>query len=79
MLAIRLEFTDGTHGVFRILPPDFGDADGDGQVGVGDLRLTVPYWSGPSVEDTPTPAAFDLDADGDVDLGDTAMLQQLLQ
>jgi hypothetical protein len=39
-------------------------------------------WSGPGVEADPgpaVPAVFDLDADGDVDLADQALLQQLLQ
>jgi hypothetical protein len=79
MLAIRLEFTDGTHGIFRILPPAFGDADGDGRVGAGDLRLMERAWTGPGDGAGAERTVFDLDADGDIDLADQALLQQLLE
>ncbi len=78
VLAMGLDFTDGTHGVYRISPPVFGDADGDGEVGIGDLRLMAHAWTGPGSGAGPEREVFDLDADGDVDLADQALLQQLL-
>jgi hypothetical protein len=76
-LAMRLEFTDGTHGVFRITP-GFGDMDRDGDVDEMDFSEAASCWAGP---DRPLPRgceAMDLDGDGDLDLADQALFQQLL-
>jgi hypothetical protein len=78
MLAICLDFTDGSQGVFRIDPPVFGDADGDGDLDGGDLALSVDCWTGLQSAGLPPDCdVFDLDVDSDFDLADWAMLQQL--
>jgi len=76
-LAIRVEFTDGTHGIYLISPPVFGDGDGDGVVDDNDWALLLDCWTGPAGSVTPECAVFDLDLDGDVDLVDQQMFQQL--
>jgi hypothetical protein len=75
-LALRLDFTDGTHGVFRISFP-FGDGNHDGQVDLADFSLMQFCWSNPERGSGGDGAVFDMDADGDVDLADMAMFQQL--
>jgi len=77
MLVTRLEFADGTHGIYRISPPVFGDGDGDGVVDENDWALLLDCWTGPAGSVTPECAVFDLDLDGDVDLIDQQMFQQL--
>jgi hypothetical protein len=76
VLAMRLDFTDGTHGVFRISFP-FGDGNHDGQVDLADFSLMQSCWSNPERGSGGDGAVFDMDADGDVDLADMAMFQQL--
>jgi hypothetical protein len=75
-LALRLDFTDGTHGVFRVSFP-FGDGNQDGQVDLADWALMQSCWSSPERVSGSDGAVFDMDADGDVDLADMAMFQQL--
>jgi hypothetical protein len=77
MLVTRVEFTDGTHGIYRISPPIFGDGDGDGIVDEDDWALLLDCWTGPAGSVTPECVVFDLDLDGDVDLVDQQMFQQL--
>ena len=77
MLAIRLEFTDGTEGIFRISPPVFGDADQDGDVDSADWLAMQSCCTDSTL--VPGCGVFDLDADGDVDLVDQAMFQELYQ
>jgi len=77
MLVTRVEFADGTHGIYRISPPVFGDGDGDGVVDENDWALLLDCWTGPAGSVTPECAVFDLDLDGDVDLIDQQMFQQL--
>jgi hypothetical protein len=77
MLVTRVEFTDGTHGFYRISPPVFGDGDGDGVVDENDWALLLDCWTGPAGSVTPECVVFDLDLDGDVDLIDQQMFQQL--
>ena len=79
MLAIVLQFTDGTEGVFRISPPVFGDGDQDGDVDLADWSLMAGCLTGPDGGLPPDCSAFDLDADGDVDLVDHRLFQQLFQ
>jgi hypothetical protein len=77
MLVTRVEFTDGTHGFYRISPPVFGDGDGDGVVDDNDWALLLDCWTGPGGSVRPECAVFDLDLDGDVDLVDQQMFEQL--
>ena len=77
-LAIKLEFTDGSHGIFRIEPPVFGDADADGDVDLDDWAAVHSCVTG--VGGTPLGEGcelFDFDWDGDVDLTDLAVFQRL--
>jgi hypothetical protein len=76
VLAMRLDFTDGTHGIFRISFP-FGDGNQDGQVDLVDFSLMQSCWRGAGRVSGADGAVFDIDADGDVDLADMAMFQQL--
>ena len=78
MLAIRLEFTDATHGLFRSSPPLFGDADADGDVDATDLGLARFCLIGVENDVPRECSVFDLDQDADVDLADMVMLQQLV-
>ena len=79
MVAMRLDFTDGTHGIYRICFP-FGDGNRDGQVDLADWLLMQSCWTGPGHSLMCADAvAFDVDADGDVDLADLALFQQLYQ
>jgi hypothetical protein len=79
VLAIELEFTDGTAGIYRISPPPFGDGDGDADVDLADWSLMHGCLRGPDGGIPPDCDAFDLDWDGDVDVGDYALFQQLFQ
>jgi hypothetical protein len=79
MLAMMIEFTDGTHGVYRISPPPFGDGDEDADVDLADWALMAGCATGPAGGLAPDCDVFDLDWDGDVDVGDYALFQQLLQ
>ena len=77
-LAITLEFTDGSHGVYLIEPPLFGDADADGDVDLDDWAVVQSCVTG--VGGTPLGEGcelFDFDWDGDVDLTDLAAFQRL--
>lgn len=74
MLAIRLRFTDGSSGVFRVRSPAFGDADADLDVDFGDWQLMADCCDEPGAEGC---EVFDLDVDGDVDMHDIALFQQL--
>jgi len=78
-MCIRDRFTDGTHGVFRILPAVFGDGDQDGDVDLADWSLMHGSLTGPEGGMPPDCGLFDLDADGDVDLADHRLFQQLFQ
>ncbi len=77
MLAMCIDFTDGTHGVYRISPPIFGDADQDQDTDFADWVVMAECHTGPEAEVDPDCEVFDLDADGDVDLVDQSMFQQL--
>jgi hypothetical protein len=78
MLAIGLSFTDGTDGLYRITPPAFGDADGDGDVDATDLAVCESCLRGvDNGVSKDCAAVFDLDEDADMDMADIAMLQQL--
>jgi hypothetical protein len=79
MVGFWLQFTDGTDGIYRISPPVFADADGDRDVDAIDLRLAQSCFIGVENQTSEACAAvFDLDQDGDVDVADMAMMQQLV-
>jgi hypothetical protein len=78
MLAMRLEFADGTHGIYRLCFP-FGDGNHDGRVDPVDWVLMHTCWTGLDGALGRDCEFFDLDADGDVDLADQALFQQLYQ
>lgn len=48
-----------------------GDADGSGDVGLGDIALLITNWA---LTVPPAPAAADLDGSGDIGLGDLAVV-----
>ena len=77
-LAILLDFTDGTMGVYRIGPPLLGDIDGDGEVTAVELAAFADCVTYPGGQGTTECAAFDLDLDGDIDMEDFRMLQLLV-
>ena len=77
MLAMRILFTDGTHGVYRISPPAFGDADQDQDTDIEDWLALLGCYAGPDGDVEQDCEVFDLDADGDVDMVDQSMFQQL--
>ena len=77
-LAVKIEFTDGTQGVYRIEPPFFGDADADHDVDIDDWAVVQSCITAP--EGSPLSAGcelFDFDWDGDVDLDDFGVFQRL--
>jgi hypothetical protein len=77
-LAILLDFTDGTMGVYRIGPPLLGDIDGDGEVTAVELAAfadCVTYQDDPGTMEC---AAFDLNLDGHIDMEDFRLLQLLV-
>ena len=76
-LTMRVEFTDGTHGLILIRPPLFGDFDQDGDVDGADWATLAACAGCPGSPVSPDCAACDLDLDGDVDVSDAAMLQEL--
>ena len=78
-LVMRIKFTDGTEGLYRVSPPIFGDGDGDGDADGDDSAMLLGCWTGPGGAASPDCEVFDLDADGDIDLRDQSMLQQLLR
>lgn len=73
-IAFRLDFEDGSTGVFVSTPADgpVGDLDGDGMVGFSDLLILLAEWG----DCPPPPAACpaDLDGGGTVGLGDLLIL-----
>ncbi len=77
-LAVQLDFTDGTHGVYRVGPPLLGDTDGDGEVTAAELAAFADCITGPGGEYAEECAPLDLDLDGDVDLRDFAPLQAMV-
>jgi hypothetical protein len=77
-LAVLLDFTDGTTGVYRIGPPLLGDIDGDGEVTAVELAAFADCVTYPGGQGTTECAAFDLDLDGDIDMEDFRMLQLLV-
>jgi len=79
MLAMVLEFTDASQGVYRISPPVFGDGDQDGDLDLADWSLMAGCLTGPDGGLPPDCGVFDLDWDGDVDLTDHRFFQQLFQ
>ena len=76
-LTIRLEFTDGSHGVYLIEPLLFGDADADGDVDLADWTSVQLCYAGPGAGLGGGCEFFDFDWDGDVDLADFAVFQRL--
>ncbi len=76
-LAIRLEFTDGTHGIYRIEPPVFGDTDGDHDVDLSDLNALESCLTSPGDPVAGGCELVDFDWDDDVDLEDFGIFQRL--
>jgi hypothetical protein len=77
-LAILLDFTDETMGVYRIGPPLLGDIDGDGEVTAVELAAfadCVTYQDDPGAMEC---APFDLNLDGHIDMEDFRLLQLLV-
>ena len=74
-LAVQLDFTDGTRGVYRVGPPLLGDTDGDGEVTTAELAAFADCATGPGGETRAECAALDLDLDEDIDLADFRALQ----
>ena len=74
-LAVHLDFTDGTRGVYRIGPPLLGDTDGDGDVTASELAAFTDCVTGPGADRRGGCAALDLDLDEDIDLADFRALQ----
>jgi hypothetical protein len=72
-LAIELEFTDGTHGVYLIEVNWPGDVDEDGDVDLADLAALLAAYDTCAGDPGYNPDA-DLDQDGCVDLSDLATL-----
>jgi hypothetical protein len=77
-LAMLLDFTDGTSGVYRIGPPLLGDTDGDGEVGAPELMAFASCAAGPGGSAAPGCEPLDLNLDGTVDLRDLALLQAMV-
>lgn len=67
---------------FRVVrtapPPTPGDASGDGVFDLADQFVLTHCLGGPAVTPAAQCVASDLDADGDVDLADAALLQRLV-
>jgi hypothetical protein len=75
MLAIVLQFTDGTEGVFRISPPVFGDANCDGTLDESDIAPFVLLMLDHAAHQAQYPgcdadASCDLDGNDALDGGD---------
>ena len=77
-LAILLDFTDGTMGVYRVGPPLLGDIDGDGEVTAVELAAFGDCVTGPGGALSAGCEALDLSLDGVIDLVDFRMLQLLV-
>ncbi len=69
-LGIKLEFADGTHGVFVTRFRWLGDADGDADVDFADFRDLQRCFTGPGLPFGQACDPFDFDEDEDVDLVD---------
>ncbi len=77
-LAIRLEFENGTHGVFLAHPPAAGDADQNGVLDLNDYAEMFACTGGPGISPSSDDCTvFDIDWDDDVDLLDLGWLQVL--
>ena len=70
---IRLEFTDGTEGLYLVEVIWPGDVDGDGDVDLADLAALLAAYD-TCVGDPGYNPDADLDEDGCVDLSDLATL-----
>ena len=77
-LAVELDFTEGTRGVYRIGPPLLGDTDGDGVVTVAEFATFAECMTEPGGDYAHGCAALDFDLDSDIDLADFRVLQALL-
>ena len=77
-MAMLLDFTDGTSGIYRIGPPLLGDTDGDGQVGPPELISWASCAAGPGGSVGPGCEPLDLNLDGAVDLRDLGLLQAMI-
>jgi hypothetical protein len=74
----------GGGGLVAMVPPFYGDFNGDGHVSLDDCQVFPECIAGAGVTPSPTPPlsqqdcldSFDLEADGDVDLGDFAAFQE---
>ncbi len=83
MLAMVLEFTDGTEGVFRISPPVFGDANCDGTLDGLDIAPFVLLLLDRAAYEAQYPGCHgdvscDLDGNAAIDSGDIEMFVALL-
>ena len=77
-LAVELEFTDGTRGIYRIGPPLLGDTDGDGAVTLAEMTAFAGCITGPGGECGQGCEPLDFDLDADIDYADFRTLQILL-
>lgn len=69
-LSMRIEFTDGTHGVFLLRLLWFGDGDRDGDLDLIDFGLLQSCFTGSKVQVVYGCESFDWDGDSHVDLFD---------
>ena len=78
-LAIRLEFTDGSHGVFVLRLDWPGDGDGDGDVDLWDAARFQECYGGPGFPVDPEVCGkMDLDEDQDVDISDFVLFEGMM-
>ena len=76
--AVRLDFTDGTAGIYRVGPPLLGDVDADGDVTASELVAFTDCETRPNGVYSEGCAALDVDLDGDIDLADFRVLQAMV-
>ena len=77
-MAMLLDFTDGTIGIYRIGPPLLGDTDDDGEVAPPELTACASCATGPGRISGPGCEPLDLNLDGNIDFRDLGLLQAMI-